>query len=313
MKRLDGFARFAWFNVVYNLGVILWGAYVRATGSGAGCGDHWPVCNGQVIPREPTIQTLIEFTHRITSGMSLVFVIALVIFAWKRRAPGDPARSAAVTSVVLMIVEALLGAGLVLFRLVEDNASFFRAVAMALHLINTLFLVAALVFTAHFASGGRRLAARGWVGGILAVAWLGTLALGASGALAALGSTLFPEVSGLEAHLDPAAHFVLKLAVIHPMLALLVGGWLIAAAGIVAVVRRPRRVRGWAAALALLVLVQIAAGFLNIFLMAPIWLQLVHLLLADLVWIALVLLSAEALAVEEGAVEAELPVGLVGA
>lgn len=298
MRRLDGLARFAWFNVLYNLGVILWGAYVRATGSGAGCGDHWPACNGQVIPREPTIQTLIEFTHRLTSGMSLILVIVLLIFAWKRRSPGDLARKGAVASVTLMIVEALLGAGLVLFRLVEDDASYLRAVAMALHLINTLFLVAALVLTAHWASGGRRLVLKGQagVGGILAIAWIGSLALGASGALAALGSTLFPEVAGLQAHLDPAAHFVLKLAVIHPMLALLVGGWLALTAIVIAVARRTKATSLWAGALMGFTLIQIAAGFLNIYLAAPIWLQLVHLLLADLLWISLVLVSAEALA-----------------
>lgn len=312
MRRLDGFARFAWANVLYNLGVILWGAYVRATGSGAGCGDHWPVCNGQVIPREPTVQTLIEFTHRITSGMSLVLVIALVVLAWKKRPTGDVARTGAVASLVLMIVEALLGAGLVLFRLVEDDASFFRAVAMALHLINTLFLVAALVLTAHWASGGRRLVLRGHagVGGILALAWGGTLALGASGALSALGSTLFPEVSGLQAHLDPAAHFVLRLAVIHPMLALIVGGGLVVTAVVVALSRRERATTLWAATLVGLTLIQIVAGFLNIYLAAPIWLQLVHLLLADLVWISLVLLSAEALATGEREVA---PVQLAGA
>ena len=61
-KRL--LTRFAWFTVFYNVLVILWGALVRASGSGAGCGNHWPLCNGQVIPVSPGWHTVIEFTHR---------------------------------------------------------------------------------------------------------------------------------------------------------------------------------------------------------------------------------------------------------
>src|SRR5262249_41187531 len=74
---LSPLARFAWFVVAYNIAVILWGAYVRATGSGAGCGSHWPLCNGQVLPSAAQTQTLIEFTHRVTSGLSLVLMAVL--------------------------------------------------------------------------------------------------------------------------------------------------------------------------------------------------------------------------------------------
>src|SRR5262249_24948503 len=77
-------ARFAWLLVVYNIAVILWGAYVRATGSGAGCGSHWPLCNGEIVPRAAQAQTLIEFTHRITSGISLLLVAILAVWTWMR-------------------------------------------------------------------------------------------------------------------------------------------------------------------------------------------------------------------------------------
>jgi heme A synthase len=83
MPRLSTLARFAWGVLVYNLGVIVWGAYVRATRSGAGCGAHWPLCNGEVIPQSPDAAMLIEFSHRVTSGLALVSVVVLFAWAWR--------------------------------------------------------------------------------------------------------------------------------------------------------------------------------------------------------------------------------------
>src|ERR1700748_3751880 len=76
-------ARFAWFVVVYNVAVIVWGAYVRATGAGAGCGNHWPLCNGEVIPRAAKLETLIEFSHRATSGLAALLVLGLCVACWR--------------------------------------------------------------------------------------------------------------------------------------------------------------------------------------------------------------------------------------
>lgn len=294
----DGLRRFAWANVAYNLFVIVWGAYVRATGSGAGCGEHWPICNGQVIPRAPSIETIIEFTHRLTSGLALIGVVALWVWARRTLARGHVVRQGAGASVVLMVVEALLGAGLVVFRLVVDDASTLRAVMMALHLINTLLLVGAITLTAWWASGGERLRVRGQgiAGTLLGGALAGMLLLGSSGALAALGNTLYPQVTGLEAHLAPTAHVLLKLSVLHPMLALVIGGYvLFAVVTSVALRRSPATVRLGGAVIGLYLL-QVAAGVTNIFLQAPVWLQLVHLLIADSLWIALVCLTATVLA-----------------
>jgi len=190
-------ARFAWLVLGYVVAVILWGAYVRATGSGAGCGAHWPLCNGEVVPRAPDAEMLVEFSHRITSGLALLAVVALL--AWVRRgcARGHPARRAAGWSLVLMLTEAAVGAGLVLFRLVADNASMARALFMAVHLVNTFLLLACLALTAHFLSGGRpvRVSSRPGVAGVLAAGFAGLLLAGVSGAIAALGDTLFPATS----------------------------------------------------------------------------------------------------------------------
>lgn len=302
-----GLRRFAWANLAWNLGVILWGAYVRATGSGAGCGEHWPACNGAIVPRDPSIETLIEYTHRLTSGLALVGVVVLAIWARRSVERGHPVRRAAFASLVLMCVEALLGAGLVLFRLVADDDSHARAVAMALHLVNTLLLVGALTLTAWWSAVGGRgltLRGRGVAGTLMTASLTGMLVLGASGALAALGNTLFPEAKGLEAHLAPTAHVALQLAVFHPIIAVAVAILVLATAGWIAATRRDARSRRLAAGVAALFVVQVGAGVLNIFLMAPIWLQLVHLLLADLIWIGLVCLAAESFARASEAVAA---------
>jgi heme A synthase len=295
-------ARFAWAVVGYNLLVILWGALVRATGSGAGCGSHWPLCDGQVVPRAPSVEQAIEYAHRVTSGAALVAVVALAVAAFRARPAGHPVRRAAVGSVVLIVIEALLGAGLVLFELVADDASTARAVAMAAHLVNTFLLLAALALTARAAADrpAPRLAARPRT----AAAWLGTLVLlavaGASGAVAALGDTLFPArdlAHAIAQDLSPTSHALLRLRLAHPALAALAAAAALALAGRF-VLRHPGGAR-WPRAVVVLTLAQIVVGVVNVALLAPVALQLVHLLLADLVWIGVVVAGADALGAPE--------------
>ncbi|HWV39109.1 MAG TPA: COX15/CtaA family protein [Vulgatibacter sp.] len=293
-RRVTFSRRLAWGNLAYNLGVIAWGAFVRATGSGAGCGEHWPLCNGTVIQRAPRIETLIELTHRVTSGFALLLVVAVVVFARRAFPKGHAARSGAWASLALMIVEALLGAGLVLFGLVENDDSIARAVAMALHLVNTLLLLGALTLTAYWASGGRRpiLRGHGVAGWMILASLAAMLVLGASGAVTALGDTLFPAGSlreGIAQDFSPTAHILLRLRVLHPLLALGTGAWILVTSVTTAVLHRGA-VR-FALALSGLFALQLVAGIVNLVLLAPVWMQLVHLLLADLVWIALVLLA----------------------
>jgi heme A synthase len=296
-------AAFAWAVVAFNLAVILWGAYVRATGSGAGCGSHWPLCNGEVVPVARGGKTLIEFAHRTTSGVAFLLVVGLAAWVFHAFPKGHAARRGAVLSLVFMVLEALIGAGLVLFRLVADDASVARAVYLSLHLVNTFVLMAVLGLTAWWASGGRALSLKGGRDALrwwLAVALLGTLALGVSGAVAALGATLFPASAAEQARGDLSAAaqlmFSLRHYQLHPLLAALVGAYLVA----VAAITKRARPGAWAVRFAnsimALVAAQLGVGLLNAALLAPVWLQLVHLLLADLLWLALVLLSATALA-----------------
>jgi cytochrome c oxidase assembly protein subunit 15 len=289
--------------IVWNLLVVGWGAFVRATGSGAGCGAHWPLCDGEVIPRAPSAERMIEWTHRATSGLALVAGVWLVVAACRRRPKGHPMRRAAWWSLGFLLAEAALGAGLVLFELVGDNDSATRAVVMALHLVNTFLLFAALALTLHHADDDRPLrwpreGPRRGLARRLLVALALLLLTGASGAIAALGDTLFPASSLLEGFaqdLSPTAHALLRLRVFHPFFAVAAAvAVLLLAYGAASHLDDPRAVRRarWAGGLAL---AEVALGVVNLGLLAPVALQLAHLLLADLLWIAVVLTGASLL------------------
>ena len=310
IMQLTRFAWYAWFVLGYNVLVILWGAVVRATGSGAGCGAHWPLCNGEVVPMSAQTHTLIEFSHRLSSGLALLVVGILAVWAFRAYPKGSLVRRGAVLSVIFILTEALLGAGLVLFELVAHDASLTRAVSMALHLVNTFILLGALTLTAWWASGGGPLRIgqrRGLAVGLI-LGLIGTAIIGASGAIVALGDTLFPSASlaeGLSQDLDATAHFLVRLRVVHPIIAILVGVGLILLAQYAKRRAPAANVNRMANIVTTLVLIQWAAGFINVILLAPVWMQLVHLLLADLVWIALVLLGATALSQPEAVAAAD--------
>ncbi|HVT16607.1 MAG TPA: COX15/CtaA family protein [Thermoanaerobaculia bacterium] len=308
MAAMAAFAKYCRLVLVYNLAVILWGALVRASGSGAGCGSHWPTCNGQVVPPKPSAATLIEYSHRLSSGLVLVLVAVLAIWAFRLVPRGHPIRLAATLAVAFTISEAAVGAGLVLFKLVAHDESLARALFVAAHLCNTLLLLAALAFAAHQAGieaappratplpGGLANQAHltPLIGGLAAI-----MLLSATGAVAALGDTLFPAATlreGLAQDLSPTAHFLLRLRAFHPFLALAAGAYLLY------LCHRPLHpaTRPWANRVRLLVLAQWTLGPLNLLLLAPLLLQLAHLLLANLLWLALVFMSLSQWQASEG-------------
>jgi len=282
--------------LAYNVTVILWGAYVRATGSGAGCGNRWPLCNG-VESQSPATATIIEFTHRAMTALDVAVIAWLVIWAFRAFPKRSPVRFAAALSAVFLVTEALLGAALVLLNHVANNASANRAYSLSAHLINTMTLLACLTMTAWLAGGKPAPRLRGreaWLAGITLVAFL---ALGVSGAIAALGDTLFPAHSlseGFAQDFNPAASIFVRLRLWHPVLAAVVGLWM-GFYGVFCVWRR-RDVQLASGILMAMVGLQLAAGLMNLALLAPLWSQLLHLLLADLLWISLVVLCAEMLA-----------------
>ena len=297
------FARATWGLVAFLLAVVAWGAFVRATGSGAGCGAHWPVCNGEVVPRGAALETLIEFSHRVSSALVTLAVFAWAIWGFVAFPRGHRVRWGAALGVVAILLEGAIGAALVLLRLTGTDDSLARAGVMGLHLVNTFFLLAVVAVTGAWAGGGApiRLREQGALGVLVPAALLGLVVLGVSGAIAALGDTLFPARSlaeGLRQDAAAGAHVLLRLRVLHPLLAVAVATLLLATAAVSSLLRPGRSVRRAAIALGVLVVVQLTVGLVNLALLAPVWIQLVHLLLADGVWLATVLLGAAALATD---------------
>jgi heme A synthase len=302
--QLTKFAKFSWGVLAWTVLVILWGAVVRATGSGAGCGSHWPTCNGEILPRPQAIETFIELSHRATSGIALILVLILLIWAFRAYPKGHLVRKGAVATAAFILLEALLGAGLVLLELVGDDDSVHRAIAMALHLLNTFILLGVMTLTAWWASGGKAITRKGkgnwplW----FALGLAGVCVIGMTGAVTALGDTLFPPESlaeGLARENDPNVHFLVQLRIVHPIVAVLVGLYTLGLVRNLLGQFQTQKVRQFALILGALVLIQWAAGLINVILLAPIWMQILHLFLADLLWIVYVLLAAKVLAVED--------------
>jgi heme A synthase len=291
---------------VTSVAVILWGAIVRVTGSGAGCADHWPLCNGELIPRSPALATVIELTHRVTSSLAGVMSMWLLWLAFRDFERGSQLRRAALWGFGLMALEGAIGALLVKRGLVAKDASAARAFVVALHLGNTFLLLAVQVITLQLARQPVALRLRGngslaWLlGGALAL----VLLVGASGAVTALGDTLFPAATlaqGVADDLSERAHFLIRLRVWHPLLAVLAGAVVVYLAQHVRALCATPATERWARRVTLAYLAQLALGSLNLLLLAPAAVQVMHLLLADLTWIALVQLAMAALSQPERA------------
>lgn len=285
------FGSYAWVVLAYTLFVILFGAWVRITGSGAGCGEHWPTCQGDVVPRAPGLQTIIEYTHRTTSGLLGPLCLGLVVWAHLRKERTARRLSWLVT--LFVVFEALIGALLVKKGLVASDTSLARAIVVGLHLGNTLLLTGSGALLAWRGSGhwlrfSRRPAD--------VVSLVLVFVVSMMGAVTALGDTLFPVAAtdgpGMFAHvrdgLDAGSHFLIRLRAVHPIMATAVALWLLWQADAPGpspttestTVRRVLKALVWA---------QLACGFANVALSAPGWMQLVHLGLAQGVWVALVL------------------------
>jgi len=290
--------RFAWGVLAYFIAVILWGTLVRATGAGAGCGNHWPLCNGTVLQHSASVNTMIEFTHRLTSGLSFFAVVGLLAWTFAGTVRGHLARAAAVASVAFTLIEAILGALLVKLGLTAQSLSPLRPAYLALHLTNTLLLLAALTLTAHLLSrrkaflrdSVRIVAPFGAVASILVV-----MMVGVTGSLAALGDTLFPASSlglALAQDFSPSSGWLVRWRWMHPTVAFVASIFLIWL-----LVRAAQRKTHWdnrgISALVLLLLAGVyALGLTDVILLAPLWVQVAHLLAADMLWAALVVLTA---------------------
>jgi len=253
-----------------------------------------------VIPLSPRIETVIEFIHRLTSGLAFVMVLGLFIFSRKNPKTNDLVRRGASWSLFFIIIESLIGAGLVLLELVAKNESLNRVIFISIHLVNTFLLLASLTLTAWWASGGKpiRLKGKSSLEIFLSIGFLGVILLGISGAITALGDTLFPAESlqaGIQQDFSSTAHFLIRLRIWHPIIALSIGFYLGFTVILMAVFSNDRSTRITAGVLVGLFIVQLFMGLVNLLLLAPIPIQIVHLFMADMVWVVLVIFAASVL------------------
>ncbi|MBV8833938.1 MAG: COX15/CtaA family protein [Acidobacteriaceae bacterium] len=316
------FARFAWFALAFNLPVILWGAYVRISFSGDGCGAHWPFCNGQMLPRQMAAPMAIEFVHRMMTSVDTLIVIALCIWAFRAFPRRHGVRLYATLSLIFLFIEALLGAGLVLFRYVAHDQSAGRAIYLSAHLTNTMLLLGALTVTALLATRNREHASFGSMPGSFAVALAVTVFVSITGAVTALGDTLFPASSiaaGISQDWSSESSMLLRLRVVHPAIAVAGAIYLIFLSWRVLRCTGTEETKAAGRRVFSLTILQVAAGAVNLGLLAPLSMQMIHLLIADVLWIAVVLMVTEITASESirhgaeaaaGGGDMELAIGL---
>jgi heme A synthase len=297
LKR-SAFEKFAWFTLGFNLLVILWGVFLRASHSGDGCGQHWLTCQGEVIPSAPQLKTVIEYSHRVSTAIAGLVVLGMVVWAFRAFEKGSPVRKAAALALVFIVVEALIGRGLVLTGNTADNWTPSRPYWTAGHLINTFLLLAFLALTPWLSAVRRRLnfkqPPKVWL--MIGIGLAAILFVGVSGSMAALAGMLFPSGSlaeGLAKDFDPSSNYLLRLRIGHPILSILVAVYAIFLAGLVRNWSSgDETVKRWSNVLSVLLLAQLAFGAATLLTLAPIVMQLGHLLLADLIWISFVLMTA---------------------
>lgn len=298
------FMRYSWFMVAYNVMVILWGAVVRATGSGAGCGNHWPLCNGEILPELAQLETKIELIHRITSTLDGFLIILLVVFAYRTYSRSSHVFKWALAALAFVLIEGLLGRMLVVQNWVADNVSVMRAVAVSIHLVNTYFLLATLTVTAWLGNKGKQIEFRKMrIVNILLITGI-TLSIifSAMGAVTALGDTLFPAESisfDLAKNFSPSNNFLIKLRVIHPIMAILTSSYLFITIQVVMKRGLGKMVNMRGKWLKGVIMLQVLAGGFTILTLAPLFMQILHLFLADVFWISLVLFALESLLIVE--------------
>jgi cytochrome c oxidase assembly protein subunit 15 len=292
------------WTVAMNLLVILQGAFVRATGSGAGCGRHWPLCNGEVVPLSGGVHTAIEFTHRLLSLAVLILGVWLMRRVWRKHRENRGLVAFTVLATFFLFVEAGLGALTVLWGLTGDNVSVGRGLMVSTHLVNSMLLVGALAGVVLYARRDPpayplRLRGQGTLGSVLAIGLVAMLALMFSGGIAAMGNTMFPSASlaeGFAADFDPESHPLVRLRILHPIIGITVGIYLFLSLGTAWWIKPAPEGRSLAQALLSVYLVQLAVGTLNLALLAPIVLQLLHLGLAVLSFYLLTSLAVVLLA-----------------
>jgi len=281
-------ALLAWLALAGNTVVILQGAIVRGTGSGAGCGSHWPTCNGTIVPIDPSLNTVIEFSHRLLSGAVLVLGAWLLVRGLRARKERPGLAAYAALSFGFLVLEALIGAATVLLGLTGDNTSIARGVWVAAHLVNSLLLIGALAGAVVYARRDPpgyplRLGAQANLAAALAVGLGAMLLVMFTGGIAAMGNTIFPSESladGFRADFDPNSHLLIRLRVLHPLIAIGAGTYLFVSLGLAWWLKPVPAARRTAQLLLVVYLAQLVIGVANLAFLAPLAVQVLHLSVA---------------------------------
>jgi heme A synthase len=301
IAKLSRFAKYAWFVLACNVVVILWGVFLRASKSGDGCGQHWITCHGEFIPSAPELKTVIEFSHRATSALAGLLIIALLLWAILRWRTEQSESSlfglkVAFAALIFVIIEGALGAGLVLTGNTAETLTPARPFWMAAHLLNTLILLAVLATNAWSASTGQTIKILGWtrIRSHIVVGAMVVFLIGASGSVAALCNMIFPSATlqeGFLKDISPTSHVLLKIRPFHPIIAVAGSVALFFWFGWIQKTFADKRVRRLSRLLSALIVVQLVFGAVTLLSLSPILMQLGHLLLADGIWLSFIILS----------------------
>jgi heme a synthase len=266
------FTRLAWTAATFTYLLIILGAIVRITGSGLGCGEHWPLCNGKLLP-PLDVPTMIEYGHRLAAAAVSVLVAGLAAYAWwLNRGAGSgepfPPGRAPYVALGLLVVQVLLGAVTVALRLPPWT--------VILHLGTAMLLLATLIVIAKGSrfTPGLRPGSLGLALGFVTVLF-GALTANLGAATACLG---FPLCNG---QLLPAGNYLQQVQSTHRLLAYTLFGYVWWWA-----LRTKTRPVWYVAGI---VTLQVAVAAAMILLALPQPLQAAHVAVGAAVWAALVI------------------------
>ena len=282
-------------GIVLSILSILAGAFVRATGSGDGCGSTWPTCKGKIIPQLSDSSEVIEFSHRSISGILLI--VTLIIFIKSRNmSKGTIVRTTVNFLTFFVIFEAAIGAVIVLYEWVGLNSSLPRIIAVPIHLVNTFGLLACYAVLYKVLLNNFKNIKQLWDRRFVFVAFLFLLS-GATGSITALADVLFPSASfyeGLMEDFDRTSELLTRLRILHP----------IVATGLsVALIIESRKIQKDykidVKFLQLLVIVAVTLGVLNVLSNIVLLLSIFHLAIADLLWITYIYVSMDKIKINQ--------------
>ena len=284
MKNNKSFSYFCLSLLVFCLVVILWGAWVRISHSGDGCGMNWPDCHNQYfLDKNTDKKTWTEWIHRASTALFGLMVLALNIWAFFKFPKKHILRKSSLTVLFFTITEALIGAGLVKFGLTGAHFSLARILVMSFHLINSLLLAGSLFMCWRFSlknnlqfSFSHRKYFLSFIFIFFIIAFFGSLS--------ALSATLFPSdslVDGFLKDFQSDSHVLVRLRWLHPVLALLLGGGFAGYCHKFFKTNKEKKDKALILFTACLGLA-LVSGLLNLFLLSPVFLKLSHLLIVYL-------------------------------